>query len=67
VANSGVSEHGAEPATREGHAVLSPCRLRLSRRQGGEMPSGGGHAAAVRAIEVALGAHAHSTRRSGSC
>jgi hypothetical protein len=22
----------AEPATREGHAVLSPCRLRLSRR-----------------------------------
>jgi hypothetical protein len=31
-ASGGVSEHGAEPAAREGHMVLSPCHLLLSRR-----------------------------------
>jgi hypothetical protein len=31
------------------------------------MLSEGGHAAAVRVTEVASGARAHSTRRSGSC
>jgi hypothetical protein len=50
----------AEPATCEGHAMLSPCRLRLSRTRGGEMPSGGGHAAVVCTAEVASGARARS-------
>jgi hypothetical protein len=53
------------PAVCEGHAVLSPCCLRLSRRQGGEMPSKGGHTTAVHVIEVASGARARSTGRSG--
>jgi hypothetical protein len=47
---SGISERGVAPAPHEGHAALSPCRLRLSGKQGGEMPSGGGHTAAVRAL-----------------
>jgi hypothetical protein len=46
--SGGVNECGAAPTAREGHVALSPCRLRLSGKRGGEMPSRGGHATAVR-------------------
>jgi hypothetical protein len=66
MASGGISKQGAEPDALEGYAVLSLCHLCLSRRQGGEMPSGGGHVLAVRAAQVALGAQARSACRSKS-